>query len=163
MKNIFSLIIFFFIGTTITFACSCKEVSVKKALRNSEYAFVGKVKSIVKHDFVDSTSVSNGKVNYFKYTLYDFKFQIIETYKGKSKTGFITLTTTGTEDDCGGYYAENETYLIYAYTIDTNPYFEKWLKIKPYLTTDICIGSEVFSKVNSRRLRKLRQIGKRNK
>ncbi len=163
MKNVIATIIFLLIGTSIALPCSCNDISVKKALKKSEYAFIGKVNSITKRDIIDSTTTYKGKTNYFDYSLYDFEFEIIEIYKGENKTKLITLTTTGTEDDCGGYYKENETYLIYAYTTNANLYFDERTKVTPYLTTDICTGSKVLSKVNSKQLRKLLRFSKRNK
>jgi len=162
MRILFSLMIYILLGTTLSYACSCYEVSVGKALRKSELAFIGTVKKVIKHDFVDSTIVYNGKINHFKYSLYDFEFEIKEFFKGKTKTKTVTLTTSGTEDDCGGYYVENETYLIYAYTVNTNPYFGEQTKIKPYLTTDICIGSELIVNLKPKRLKKLKRFKKRN-
>ena len=79
----------------------------------------------------------------------------------KPKT--IQIRTTGTEDDCGGYYLENQSYLIYAYTTDINPYFGQKTKVKPYLTTDICIGSKLITEIEPKRLKKLKRYKKRNK
>lgn len=163
MKTIYSIAIYLLIGTTFSYACSCYDVSVRKALRQSEVAFVGKVIKVTKNDFVKPTKDHNGKVYNFEYSLYDFEFEITEIFKGKVETKTVRITTTGTGDDCGGYYLENETYLIYAYTTVTNPYFGERTKMEPYLTTDICIGSELVSELEPIRLKKLKRYKKRNK
>jgi hypothetical protein len=87
----------------------------------------------------------------------------MEVFKGVIKTKTIQITTSGNEGECGGYYLENESYIIYAYTTDLNPYFGEKTKVKPYLTTDICIGSELITELEPKRLKKLKRYKKRNK
>lgn len=163
MKKTYTLAFFLLIGTSVSFACSCYEVSVRKALKQSETAFIGKVIKITKNDFKESTIDQNGKKYDFEYSLYDFEFEVSEVFKGKMETETIQIRTTGTEDDCGGYYLENQSYLIYAYNTDINPYFGQKTKVKPYLTTDICIGSKLTAELEPKRLKKLKQYKKRNK
>ena len=163
MKKLYSIAIYLLIGTTYSFACSCYDISVRKALKGSEIAFIGKVINVTKRDFAEPTTGYNDKIYNFKFSLYDFEFEITEIFKGKMKNKTVTITTTGTEDDCGGYYLEKETYLIYAYTTDTNPYLGEQTKIEPYLTTDICIGSKLITELEPKRLKKLKRYKKRNK
>jgi len=163
MKTIYTLAVYLLIGTTFSLACSCLDVSVRKAIKKSEIAFVGKVVNITRNDFVESVIDHSNKVSDFKYSLYDFEFEVTEIFKGELETKTIQIKTTGSDDDCGGYYLKNKSYLIYAYTSNTNPYFGKQTKVSSYLTTDICIGSELIDKIDTKRLKKMKLYKKRNK
>lgn len=161
MRKIYILAFLLLLKTSVTFACSCYEVSVKKALKQSETAFIGKVVKVTKNDFIEPFTNKDGTVYNFGYSLYDFEFEISEVFKGTIQTKTIQITTLGDGGDCGGYYLENESYLIYAYTIDYIPYFGHNTKVKPYLTTDICIGSKLITELETRRLKKLKRYKKR--
>lgn len=161
MNKTYTLVILLSLVTYVSFACSCYDVSVRKALKQSETAFIGKVVKVTKNDFIEKYPKKDGTVYKFEYSLYDFEFEITEVFKGTIENKTIRITTSGDEGDCGGYYLENESYLIYAYTTDNNPYFDKKSKVKPYLTTDICIGSELITELEPKRLKKLKRYKKR--
>ncbi|MCR4325427.1 MAG: hypothetical protein NUV59_01305 [Patescibacteria group bacterium] len=113
------------------FACSCvADYSQEQAFEDAEAVFVGRVLSIQEHRntlrqlFGDDIAPSYRTV----------KFHVTERWKGIEQN-LVTVATGFGGGDCGFYFADGETYLVYAH--DGSFYGEE-------LATGICTHTEVL-------------------
>jgi len=143
------------------FACSCKGISVRKALKKSEVVFTGKVVHIEKRDLIDISKHNDGTESKFEYHLYDYTFEVIQIFKGKKETITITITTTGDEGDCSGFYEMDREYLMYVFRQDYIPYLNPNEKVTPFWTTNICLGTGLLKGVEEKDLAILEKYARR--
>jgi len=144
-----------------SFACSCNTLSVRKALKKSDIIFTGKVISVEKRDLVNSFTKDNGSEAKFEYHLYDYTFEVTQIFKGKKETITITITTTGDEGDCSGFYEMDREYLMYVFRQDYIPYLNPNEKVTPFWTTNICLGTDLLKGVEEKDLAILEKYARR--
>ncbi len=104
-KLILSLTIFlsvFFSAVPVTFACSCIVPGTpQEEMENSDAVFVGTVTNV-------SSSSTYG---------YDVEMSVEQSYKGVESTTVSLHTGTG-GGDCGFYFEEGKTYIVYATLVE---------------------------------------------
>ena len=154
-KTFFLSTILLFISVSQIYACSCAESSIKKAFRNSDIIFTGKVVDINEKIMTDSIPLDNGEFYSREYKHVEFKFKIISLIKGEKLTEFITVTTSGNEAACGNYFDLHSEHLVYSYLDNFNS--------ESYLTTSICTRTKELNRTDKKEILKLKRLSRRKK
>jgi len=124
-----------FLQPNIAHACSCvADTSQEEDFENAEAVFIGRVLSIEEHrgfaqQLLRTLPFIERRPSYRTIT-----FHVTERWKGID-ANLVTAATGFGGGDCGYYFAEGETYLVYAH--DGDFYGEK-------LATGICSRTEVL-------------------
>lgn len=162
MKNIIFLLILLFTVNQI-YSCSCIHSTIKNDFVNSDIIFTGKVIKINKGKIIDSipSSTEKGKFYINQTPRIEFVFKVIKFIKGKEKTEFITIVTTGGRTDCGNYFELNSEHLVYSYKTDLNLNSFSNNKVEPYFSTSLCTRTKELKKVKKAEINKLERLTKR--
>jgi hypothetical protein len=163
-KLILTLIILIFSANEV-YSCSCLKSSIKSGFENSDLIFAGKVVEINKGKVYDSIPMTEkGKYFVREINRIEFVFKVKELIKGKEKTEFITIITSGGGSDCGNYFELNSEHLIYSYVTDLQiNTFHEDNKVEPYFSTDLCTRTKELNQTKKSELNRLRRLSKRNK
>jgi hypothetical protein len=163
-KTTFITLILLILSVNGIYACSCIKSNIKKGFNNSDLIFTGKVVDVNEKILKDSILTENGKFYVREYRRIEFKFKVSEFIKGKNKTEFITVTTTGGGADCGNYFKLNTEHLVYSYETDIKlNSFDENAKTEPYFTTSICTRTKDLNRTKKREILKLKRLAKRKK
>lgn len=99
-----------FLLPNTAYACSCvADYSQEQAFEDAEAVFVGRVLSIQEHRNTLRQLFSNDIAPSYR----TIEFHVTERWKGVEKN-LVTVATGFGGGDCGLYFAEGETYLVYA-------------------------------------------------
>ena len=151
-KTAFLTFILLILSANGIYACSCIKSSIKKGFNQSDLIFTGKVVDINERIMKDSIPTENGKFYVREYRRIEFKFKVLEFIKGKNKTEFITVATTGGGADCGNYFKLNTEHLVYSYETDIKlNSFDINNKTDPYFTSSICTRTKTLNKTKKRK------------
>lgn len=148
-----------------TYFCSCLKSSIKNGFKNSDLIFTGKVVKIIEGKVYDSIPSSTEKGKYYvrEINRIEFVFKVIELIKGKEKTDYITIVTSGGGADCGNYFDLNSEHLIYSYETDLQVNtFDQNTKVEPYLSTDLCTRTKELKRTKKSEINRLKRLNKRN-
>ena len=167
MKKSIILTIFVLIfSANKIYSCSCLKSSIKYGFEHSDFIFTGKVVKINKGKVYDSIPSSTEKGKYYvrEINRIEFVFKVEELIKGKKKSDFITIVTSGGEADCGNYFDLNSEHLIYSYETDlqVNALYEN-NKVDPYFSTDLCTRTKNLNRTKKSEINRLKRLNKRNK
>ena len=163
MKNIIFLLILIFSVNQI-YSCSCIHSTIKNGFVNSDIIFTGKVIKINKGKIIDSipSSTEKGKFYINQTPRIEFVFKVFKFIKGKEKTEFITIVTTGGGSDCGNYFELNSEHLVYSYKTDLKlNSFNPNEKVEPYFSTSLCTRTKELKKVKKAEINILERLTKR--
>src|SRR5690606_557144 len=109
-------------------------------------------------------STEKGKYYVRKINRIEFVFKVTELIKGKEKSDFITIVTSGGEADCGNYFDLNSEHLIYSYETDLQVNtFDENNKVEPYFSTDLCTRTKNLNRTKKSEINQLKRLNKRNK
>tara|TARA_R110002124_G_scaffold284476_1_gene461801 strand:- start:15 stop:521 length:507 start_codon:yes stop_codon:yes gene_type:complete len=167
MKNPIIITIFILIfSANKVYSCSCEKSSVKYGFEHSDFIFTGKVVEIKEGKVYDSIPSSTEKGKYYvrEINRIEFVFKVKELIKGKEKSDFITIVTSGGGADCGNYFDLNTEHLIYSYETDLQVNtFNENNKVEPYLSTDLCTRTKELNRAKKSEINRLKRLNKRNK
>ena len=148
------------------YACSCEKSSIKYGFEQSDLIFTGTVVEINERTVYDSipSSTENGKYFIQEINRVEFVFKVKEWIKGKEKSGFISIVTSGGGADCGNYFDLDSEHLIYSYVTDLEVNtFDKNKKVDPYFSTDLCTRTKELNRTKKSEINRLNRMSKRNK
>ncbi len=120
-------------------ACSCGRVGIFKAQKHSDIVFRGTVTKITEYPTTESYTTGTGETRNIDYNIYEFEFEVKSIQKGKNRfrdSEVLKIRTTGGGADCGNWFDEGTTHLVYGYL--TNELFRLGTKTDEYLTTSLC-------------------------
>ncbi|GGG60687.1 hypothetical protein [Bizionia arctica] len=167
MKKPIILTIFLLIfSATKVYSCSCEKSSIKYGFEHSDLIFTGTVVEINKKKAYDSIPSSTEKGKYYVQEInrIEFVFKITELIKGKEKSDFITIVTSGGGADCGNYFDLNSEHLIYSYKTDLQVNtFDENNKVEPYFSTDLCTQTKKLNQTKKSEINKLKRLNKQNR
>lgn len=134
MKYIF--IISLSLWSSIAFACSCDKVGINENFKFANVVFKGE---LVNRTEISTKETITGSTEEVDYPRVEFKFKIINSYKGINEEEFITIVTTAGGTDCGNNFSIGEKYIVYAYNVDYKLDLDlEDQKTKEFLTTSLC-------------------------
>lgn len=120
-------------------ACSCiGKKTVLEEFKSADAVFAGTVLSSDEF-LVQDKSLPDG------YKMYKLKVSILfaSIYKGEIVKDTVSIVTGIGGGDCGIHFVVGEKYIIYARYLDK--YFEAGNNVKPFLSTNICDRTAIFS------------------
>ena len=166
MKNSIIITIFILIfSANKVYSCSCEKSSIKYGFEHSDLIFIGRVVKINKGKVYDSIPSSTEKGKYYvrEINRIGFVFKVKELIKGKEKSDFITIVTSGGGADCGNYFDLNSEHLIYSYVTDLQiNTFDENNKVEPYLSTNLCTRTKELNRTKHLEINRLKKLNKRN-
>lgn len=117
-----------------SFSCTCiGKMSVKKAVKKTDFVFIGTVVAVEKITVTQKLLGTKSCINHY-YNKITFKIEII--YKGKIKTNNIEIFTGVGGGDCGYDFDSNKKYVVYANK--QKIFFFEGKNEHTFLFTDIC-------------------------
>jgi hypothetical protein len=152
MKKTFLLIFFFIFSITETFACSCIETNeslskkVEKAFNQSDLIIRGKV--------VEILIVSKAKMKSSADPII-YKFEIINTIKGKTEKEIIEIASETSGVSCGYKFELDKSYLVYA---RKSNHFSSKTKNEFDFVTSLCDRNQKLKSVDKEELLKLKKL-----
>jgi hypothetical protein len=137
------------------FACTCwGDSTVKKAVKNSDFVFTGKVisaerVSLLPKDYIVSSLLSeeeNKSIVKFKEILYarmKYVFEISAIYKGKVTVNTLVVYSGFGDGDCGYEFRIGHDYIVYAKWNKSLKEADLLTPLK-FLETNICTRTRLF-------------------
>ena len=164
-RPIILTILLLIFSATKVYSCSCEKSSIKYGFEHSDLIFTGIVVEINEEKIYDSipSTTEIGKYYVREINRIEFIFKIKELIKGKEKSDFITIVTSGGGADCGNYFDLNSEHLIYSYKSDLQlNTFDKNFKVEPYFSTDLCTRTKKLNDTKNSEINKLKRLNQRN-
>lgn len=118
-------------STQIGLCCTCiGAITIKNEYKRSDAILKGKLLSKKTITITDRVRTE------FNIQMVEYKFQVLEIYKGKIKNKIVAITTGIGNGDCGFVFNIDEEYIIYSSY--ENKYFANGNIVNKFLYTDIC-------------------------
>ncbi|MES2726821.1 MAG: hypothetical protein V4643_06940 [Bacteroidota bacterium] len=156
MNRLIFIILFQF--PILLFACSCiGKDSIVNSIKYSDFVFRGKViaKQII-------TIQDDSLPNRFKMRRVEYSFIETEVYKGKSVSDTIKVITGQGHGDCGFTFTIGADYIVYSNY--ENKYYKWGTIINPFLTTNICKRTQLYSEKENKLIKlTVRKLHKQSK
>jgi hypothetical protein len=135
---------------------------VEKSFIESDLIFTGKV--IGKE--IKTTEIYVAELDKKQtYVRAVFTFEIIDKISGKFNVEKIEIVTSDGEESCGFEFQIGKKYLVFSRIYDQRIAFSPYLnqeKVKPFYSTDLCMRTNLVTRVKKREIKKLKRLAKQN-